>query len=122
MNEELEKAKSELAEAMINAMKLLLADSKEKEALIKKASRKAKEAKVKAPEPEKKSETEAVKEKIYTKEEVRAALATKAKEGYRNEIRTLVNNYGENFSAVDPKHYPEIMEALINWDFPQEDR
>lgn len=122
MNEELEKAKSELAEAMINAMKLLLADSKEKEAPAKKASRKSKETKVKAPEPEKKSETEAVKEKIYTKEEVRAALATKAKEGYRNEIRTLVNNYAENFSAVDPKDYPEIMEALIKWDFPQEDR
>ena len=122
MNEELEKAKSELAEAMINAMKLLLADSKEKEAPAKKASRKAKEAKGKTPEPEKKSETEAIKEKIYSKEEVRAALATKAKEGYRNEIRTLVNNYAENFSAVDPKDYPEIMEALINWDFPQEDR
>ena len=122
MNEELEKTKSELAEAMINAMKLLLADSKEKEAPAKKASRKAKEARGKAPDPEKKSETEAVKEKIYTKEEIRAALATKAKEGYRNEIRTLVNNYAENFSAVDPKDYPEIMEALINWDFPQEDR
>ena len=122
MNEELEKAKSELAEAMINAMKLLLADPKEKEAPAKKASRKAKEAKGKTPEPEKKSETEAIKEKIYSKEEVRAALATKAKEGYRNEIRTLVNNYAENFSAVDPKDYPEIMEALINWDFPQEDR
>ena len=22
----------------------------------------------------------------------------------------------------DPKDYPEIMEALIKWDFPQEDR
>lgn len=44
-------------------------------------------------------------------EDVRAVLATKAKDGYKNEVRALLNKYGaESLSALDVKHYSAVLE------------
>ncbi|MBO4111252.1 hypothetical protein [Streptococcus suis] len=44
-------------------------------------------------------------------EEVRAVLATKAKDGFKNEVRALLNAYGaSSLSALDPKHFAAVLE------------
>ncbi|HFI0450544.1 TPA: hypothetical protein ACGOY4_000513 [Streptococcus suis] len=44
-------------------------------------------------------------------EDVRAILATKAKDGYKNEVRALLNAYGaSSLSALDPKHFAAVLE------------
>ena len=44
-------------------------------------------------------------------EDVRAVLATKAKDGFKNEVRSLLNAYGaSSLSALDPKHFAAILE------------
>ncbi|HFI0435162.1 hypothetical protein QE611_04080 [Streptococcus suis] len=44
-------------------------------------------------------------------EDVRAVLAAKAKDGYKNEIRALLQSYGAtSLSALDPKHYEAVLE------------
>lgn len=44
-------------------------------------------------------------------EDVRAVLATKAKDGYKNEVRALLNKYGaESLSALATKHYAAVLE------------
>lgn len=44
-------------------------------------------------------------------EEVRAVLATKAKDGYKDEVRALLNAYGAtSLSALDVKHYAAVLE------------
>lgn len=44
-------------------------------------------------------------------EDVRAVLATKAKDGYKNEVRSLLNAYGaSSLSALDPKHFEAVLE------------
>lgn len=44
-------------------------------------------------------------------EDVRAVLATKAKDGYKNEVRTLLNKYGaESLSALSTEHYAAVLE------------
>lgn len=44
-------------------------------------------------------------------EDVRAVLATKAKDGYKKEVRALLNKYGaESLSALATEHYTAVME------------
>lgn len=44
-------------------------------------------------------------------EDVRAVLATKAKDGYKNEVRSLLNKYGaESLSALGTEHYAAVLE------------
>nr|DAH19224.1 MAG TPA: hypothetical protein [Caudoviricetes sp.] len=44
-------------------------------------------------------------------EDVRAVLATKAKDGYKNEVRALLNKYGaESLSALATEHYAVVLE------------
>lgn len=44
-------------------------------------------------------------------EDVRAVLAIKAKDGFKNEVRTLLNKYGaESLSALATEHYATVIE------------
>lgn len=44
-------------------------------------------------------------------EDVRAVLATKAKDGFKNEVRVLLNKYGaESLSALATEHYAVVLE------------
>ncbi|HEM6112877.1 TPA: hypothetical protein U2B98_001854 [Streptococcus suis] len=44
-------------------------------------------------------------------EDVRAVLATKAKDGFKNEVRSLLNAYGaSSLSTLDPKHFAAVLE------------
>ncbi|MBF0778734.1 hypothetical protein [Streptococcus cuniculi] len=44
-------------------------------------------------------------------EDIRAVLATKAKDGYKNEVRALLNKYGaESLSALATEHYVAVLE------------
>ena len=44
-------------------------------------------------------------------EDVRAFLAAKAKDGFKNEVRALLNAYGaSSLSALDPKHFAAVLE------------
>ncbi|HEO6377053.1 TPA: hypothetical protein VA922_001603 [Streptococcus agalactiae] len=44
-------------------------------------------------------------------EDVRAVLATKSKDGYKNEVRALLNKYGaESLSALATEHYAAVLE------------
>lgn len=46
-----------------------------------------------------------------TLEEVRAVLATKAKDGHKDEVRALLNAYGAtSLSALNAKHYAAVLE------------
>ncbi|MDV5978056.1 hypothetical protein [Streptococcus canis] len=50
-------------------------------------------------------------QKVLKLEDVRAVLATKAKDGYKNEVRTLLNKYGaESLSALAAEHYATVLE------------
>lgn len=43
-------------------------------------------------------------------EDVRAVLATKAKDGYKNEVRALLNKYGaKSLSALATEHYAVVL-------------
>lgn len=56
--------------------------------------------------------------KVYTKEEVRALLAKKSVEGFREQAKALVKKYGGgSLTDIDPARYPELIkeaEALGN--------
>lgn len=44
-------------------------------------------------------------------EDVRAVLAIKAKDGFKNEVRALLNKYGaESLSALATEHYAAVLE------------
>lgn len=44
-------------------------------------------------------------------EDVRAVLATKAKDGYKDDVRALLNAYGAtSLSTLDSKHYEAVLE------------
>lgn len=44
-------------------------------------------------------------------EDVRAVLATKAKDGFKNEVRALLNKYrAESLSALATEHYAAVLE------------
>lgn len=50
-------------------------------------------------------------QKVLKLEDVRAVLATKAKDGYKNEVRALLNKYGaESLSALATEHYAAVLE------------
>ena len=47
----------------------------------------------------------------FTKEDVRKVLATKAKDGFKNEVKALLKAYGaESLSTLDEKYYGAVME------------
>lgn len=47
----------------------------------------------------------------FTKEDVRKVLATKAKDGFKNEVKALLKAYGaESLSTLDEKHYGAVIE------------
>lgn len=61
----------------------------------------------KAPEPTK---AEEVPEPIYTKEAVRAVLASKAAAGYKKEVKELLEKYGaQQLKQVNPDDYAAIL-------------
>ena len=44
-------------------------------------------------------------------EDVRAVLAIKAKDGFKNEVRALLNAYGaSSLSALDPNYFATVLE------------
>lgn len=44
-------------------------------------------------------------------EDLRAVLATKARDGYKDDIRALLNKYGaSSLSALDKEHYSAVLE------------
>ncbi|MCQ8266208.1 hypothetical protein NF419_09890 [Streptococcus suis] len=44
-------------------------------------------------------------------EDIRAVLASKAKDGYKEDVRALLNAYGaSSLSALDPKHFAAVLE------------
>jgi hypothetical protein len=48
-----------------------------------------------------------------TLEEVRAAMATKNKEGHRDEIKAIIFKYGANkLTSIDPKHYSDVLQEV----------
>lgn len=50
-------------------------------------------------------------QKEFKLEDVRAVLATKAKDGFKNEVRALLNKYGaESLSALATEHYAVVLE------------
>ncbi|HEM9292385.1 TPA: hypothetical protein U3J37_001373 [Streptococcus agalactiae] len=50
-------------------------------------------------------------QKVLKLEDVRAVLAAKAKDGYKNEVRALLNKYGaESLSALATEHYAAVLE------------
>lgn len=47
----------------------------------------------------------------FTKEDVRKILATKAANGFKNEVKALLKAYGaESLSTLDEKHYGAVIE------------
>lgn len=47
----------------------------------------------------------------FTKEDVRKVLATKASDGFKNEVKALLKAYGaESLSTLDEKHYGAVLE------------
>lgn len=49
--------------------------------------------------------------KEITLEDVRAVLSTKAKDGHKEEVRTLLNAYGaSSLKELDPQHYAAVLE------------
>jgi len=52
-------------------------------------------------------------QKQPTLEEVRAAMAEKNREGYRDAIKAILNKYGANkLTALDTKHYTEVLKEV----------
>ena len=81
----------------------------------KKKTRKTAKAKTEEEAPAEICEAEPVLEEAekpkVTFEQVRAALANKARSGYTDAVRNLVGNYGaEKLSEIKPEHYAEILE------------
>lgn len=61
----------------------------------------------KAPEPAKAEEAP---EPIYTKEDVRAVLASKAAAGYKREVKELLEKYGvQQLKQVNPDDYAALL-------------
>ena len=61
----------------------------------------------KAPEPAKAEEAP---EPIYTKEDVRAVLASKSAAGYKKEVKELLEKYGaQQLKQVNPDDYAAIL-------------
>lgn len=51
-------------------------------------------------------------EKTYTLEEVRAVLADLSRNGFTDEVRELIKNYGANkLSEIEPSRYADLMKA-----------
>ena len=47
----------------------------------------------------------------FTKEDVRKVLASKASDGFKNEVKALLKAHGaESLSTLDEKHYGAVME------------
>ena len=50
-----------------------------------------------------------------TLEEVRALLAEKNREGYREEVKAIIHKYGANkLTALDPKHFASVFFLVIH--------
>lgn len=61
----------------------------------------------KAPEPAKAEEAP---ESIYTKEDVRAVLASKSAAGYKKEVKELLEKYGaQQLKQVNPDDYAALL-------------
>lgn len=61
----------------------------------------------KAPEPAKAEEAP---EPIYTKEDVRAVLASKSAAGYKKEVKELLEKYGaQQLKQVNPDDYASLL-------------
>lgn len=52
------------------------------------------------------------KEKKFSAEKVRGMLAAKAAEGFKAEVKQIVNRFGKNFTAISPEDYPAVVEEL----------
>lgn len=48
-----------------------------------------------------------------TLEEVRAAMAEKNRDGYREAVKAIIVKYGANkLTALDPEHYPQVLKEV----------
>lgn len=55
-------------------------------------------------------------ERPLTLEEVRAVLAEKSRMGFTSAVRNLLDEFGaDRLSAVDPKHYAELLSRAEEW-------
>lgn len=52
------------------------------------------------------------KEEKLSAEKVRGMLAAKAAEGFKAEVKQIVNRFGKNFTAISPEDYPAVVEEL----------
>ena len=53
-----------------------------------------------------------LKEEKLSAEKVRGMLAAKAAEGFKAEVKQIVNRFGKNFTAISPEDYPAVVEEL----------
>lgn len=61
--------------------------------------------------PKKTKEEEKQTSPTFTKEDVRKVLASKASDGFKNEVKALLKAYGaESLSTLDEKHYGAVIE------------
>lgn len=55
-------------------------------------------------------------EKTLSLEEVRAVLAEKSRMGFTSAVRNLLDEFGaDRLSAVDPKHYAQLIARAEEW-------
>lgn len=52
------------------------------------------------------------KEEKLSAEKVRGMLAAKAAEGFKAEVKQIVNRFGKNFTAISPEDYHAVVEKL----------
>ena len=95
---------SELSQVLDNAIKDIFSSTEETpEKTEPKSTKKA----TKAPEPAKAEEAP---EPIYTKEDVRAVLASKSAAGYKKEVKELLEKYGaQQLKQVNPDDYAALL-------------
>ena len=73
----------------------------------------AKEAPAKTKEKTEPKKEAQPKEDIPTIEEVRALMAAKNREGHREAVKAILNNYGaQKLTALDPSHYKQVMQEV----------
>ena len=86
-----------------NAIKDIFSSTETPEKTEPKSTKKA----TKAPEPAKAEEAP---EPIYTKEDVRAVLASKSAAGYKKEVKELLEKYGaQQLKQVNPDDYAALL-------------
>lgn len=109
------KSLAESIETLVHAMESNEPNLENEEPTKKKSKAKAKveEPETKEPEVGEAPVEEAPEEKPITLEEVRAAMADKSRDGYREAVKAIITKYGaNNLSSLDPKHYAAALKEV----------